>query len=167
MISQSYPVIAKHATLALPSAPARTVVPASIELDNGESVKVAHNQDTGAVSWYDPKAKRFEFFRSLAEATTELNLNAMGLRKTSVQYCYKGNSVIVTGSVFSQAPAAVKDEYRDEKHFLKTDNSFIWYFAFANEFGLQWYSHELKDECRELFKLLVDLDETPISDYEF
>jgi hypothetical protein len=167
MISQNYPVIAKHATLTAPTAPARTVVPETIELDNGQAVKVAYDRNTGCVSRWNVKKKTFEFFRSLEEATTELNLEAMGLTKTSITLTYRGSTIVMFGSVFSQAPQQVRDEYLRDDCFLKTDNSFLWYFAFADEYGTQWYSHELKDACRCIFTTLVDLEIDPYSGIDF
>jgi hypothetical protein len=166
MISQNYPVIAKHVTLAAPNHQVSTVVPASIELDNGKTVQVAHNQDTGTVSYWNPRSKKFEFFRSLEEASTELSLEAMGLRRISTEYSYKGNSVIVYGSIFAQAEKEVQDEYRDQDYFLKTNNSFIWYFAFCDKHGIKWYSHENKQECLALLRTAVDFEECPES-FEF
>ena len=167
MISQNYPTVAKHATLATPSTQNGTTVPLSINLDNGHVVRVAHNTETDCVSRWNAKTKQFDFFRSLEEATKELNLEAMGLTKVSTILHYRGSTIILFGSVFSQAPQQVKDQYLDEDCFLKTDNSFIWHFAYADEYGTQWYSHELRDACRCIFKGLVDREIDPLAGYEF
>jgi hypothetical protein len=167
MISQSYPTVAKYAALATPSTQNGTVVPLNINLDNGHVARVAHNTETNAVSRWNAKTKSFQFFRSLEEATRELNLEAMGLTKVSTILHYRGTTIVLYGSVFSQAPQQVKDQYLDEDCFLKTDNSFIWHFAYADEYGTQWYSHELRDNCKYIFKGLVDRDCDQMDGYEF
>jgi hypothetical protein len=167
MISQSYPTIAKYAALAAPTVQTGTVVPLNISLDNGNSIKVAHNTETDAVSRWNSKTKQFDFFKSLEDATKELNLEAMGLTKVSTILHYRGATIVLYGSVFSQAPQQVKDQYPDKDCFLKTDNSFIWHFAYADKYGTQWYSHELRDACRCIFKGLVDREIDPLAGYEF
>jgi hypothetical protein len=91
----------------------------------------------------------------------------MGLAKTSIIFEYRGSTIVMFGSVFSQAPQQVQDEYRRDDSFLKTDNSFLWYFAFTDDYGTQWYSHEMKDACRCIFTTLVDLEIDPYSGCEF
>lgn len=160
MIYQNYPVTAQFTTLIVPTY-ARTTETLTIRLENGLSVKVVHDKETGRVTFWDPKKKSFEFFRSLREATEELNLQSLGLQKVSMAMSYRGATVTLFGSVFSQAPQEVKDEYRDEKNYLKSDREFIWYFAYSGTYGTHYYSHELKDACIYIFKAAVDMEIDP------
>jgi hypothetical protein len=125
----------------------------SVVLDDMSTTQV-HRAPQGWVSWANPKTKRLEYFRSMAEAQREISLESMGLRCTFVHHEYLGNLVTIYASVFVQAPDEIIDEMRCTSGFIVDDLDWIAYFLL----GGQWHSTDSIESAKDLFNSMIDTE---------
>lgn len=125
----------------------------SIVLDNFSTVEVYRSSE-GWVSWANPRTKRLEYFRTMAEAQREISLESMGLRCTFVHHEYLGNLVTIFASVFVQAPDEIIDEMRGTSGFVIEDLDWIAYFLL----GGQWHSTDSIESAKDLFDAMIDTE---------
>jgi hypothetical protein len=125
----------------------------SVVLDDMSTTQV-HRAPQGWVSWANPKTKRLEYFRTMAEAQREISLESMGLRCTFVHHEYLGNLVTIYASVFVQAPDEIIDEMRCTSGFIVEDLDWIAYFLL----GGQWHCADSIESAKDLFDKLIDTE---------
>jgi hypothetical protein len=123
---------------------------ASIQLWNGEAASVAVSD--GQVTWLNSRTNRLEIFRSQAEAQLEISLERARLRCTYVHHEYCQQRVTIFGSVFSQAPESVREQYEFRDGYLFGD--WICYFQLDGA----WYSAKSMEECKAIFKVAIDAE---------
>jgi hypothetical protein len=113
----------------------------------------------GSVSWFNPIAKDFEWFRNPIEAQTEITLILLGLKKVIRQLSYKSYRAEMICSVLSQQPERVQDYFRSEDCYLVDVLEYIHSFCFYPINGEPtWFSHASYEEARAQFVLAVDYD---------
>ena len=121
-----------------------------IVLDDMSTAEV-HRAPQGWVSWANPKTKRLEYFRTMAEAQREISLESMGLRCTFCHHEYLGSLVTIFASVFVQAPDEIIDEMRTTSGFIIEDLDWIAYFLL----GGQWHSADSIESAKDLFDAMI------------
>jgi hypothetical protein len=125
----------------------------SVVLDDWSTVQVYRSSE-GWVSWANPKTKRLEYFRTMAEAQREISLESMGLRCTFVHHEYLGNLVTIYASVFVQSPDEIIDEMRCTSGFIVEDLDWIAYFLL----GGQWHCADSIESAKDLFNSMIDTE---------